>query len=171
MRVAAGLALAFGSGLLKPSEVFGAQAWGTDWNGAVYSARSLEAFVRAMKGDTTTPNEVRTVTRSERGKVAGLVEAAAGDIEIDAPELAENGTNVPVTVRCHIPDTDFVALLADLNPYPVCVGFNVLPDTDPSFSVRIKVAKSSNLVVVTRAKGKFYYTLRDITVMIGGCLG
>lgn len=171
MRVAAALALAFGSGLLKPSEVFGAQAWGTDWNGAVYSARSLEAFVRAMKGDTTTPNEVRTVTRSERGKVAGLMEAADGDILIDAPELAENGTNVPVTVRCNIPDADFIALLADLNPYPVCVGFNVLPDNDPSYSVRIKVAKSSNLVVVVRAKDKFYYALRDITVMIGGCLG
>lgn len=170
-RVAAALALAFGSGLLKPSEVFGAQRWGTDWNGAVYSARSLEAFVRAMKGDTTTPNEVRTVTRSERGKVAGLSEAADGDIVIDAPELAENGTNVPVTVKCLIPGTDFIALLADLNPYPVCVGFNVLPDNDPSFSVRIKVAKSSNLVVVVRAKDKFYYTLRDITVMIGGCLG
>jgi len=171
MRVAGALALAFGSGLLKPSEVFGAQAWGTDWNGAVYSARSLEAFVRAMKGDTTTPLEVRTVTRSERGKVAGLSEAAEGDIVIEAPELAENGTNVPVTVRCTIPDTDFIALLADLNPYPVCVGYNVLPDADPAFSVRIKVAKSSNLVVVTRAKDKFYYTLRDITVMIGGCLG
>lgn len=171
MRIGAGLAVAFSAGLLKPSEVFGAQAWGTDWNGAVYSARSLEAFVRAMKGDTTTPNEVRTVTRSERGKVAGLVEAAAGEIVIDAPELAENGTNVPVTVKCTIPDTDFIALLADLNPYPVCVGFNVLPDNDAGFSVRIKVATSSNLVVVARAKGKFYYTLRDITVMVGGCLG
>lgn len=171
MRIGAGLAVAFSAGLLKPSEVFGAQAWGTDWNGAVYSARSLEAFVRAMKGDTTTPNEVRTVIRSERGKVAGLVEAAAGEIVIDAPELAENGTNVPVTVKCSIPDTDFIALLADLNPYPVCVGFNVLPDNDAGFSVRIKVATSSNLVVVARAKGKFYYTLRDITVMVGGCLG
>jgi sulfur-oxidizing protein SoxY len=51
------------------------------------------------------------------------------------------------------------------------VGFNVLPENDPSFSVRIKVAKSSNLVAVVRANDKFHYVLRDITVMIGGCLG
>lgn len=171
MRVASALSLALGSGLLTPAQVFGANRWGSDWNGAVYSARSLEAFVRAMQGDTTTPNEVRTVTRSERGKVAGLSEAAEGQLMIDAPELAENGTNVPVTVRSNIAQTDFIALIADLNPYPVCVGFNVLSVNDPGFSVRIKVAKSSNLVAVARADDRFYYALRDITVMIGGCLG
>lgn len=171
MQLASALALAFGSGLLKPSEVFGAERWGSDWNGAVYTARSLEAFVRAMKGDTTTPNQPRTVSANERDKIAGLQEAKEGDIQIDAPELAENGTNVPVTIKTTIPGTDFIALLADLNPYPVCVGFNVLADGDPGFSVRIKVAKSSNLVAVVRAQDKFYYTMRDITVMIGGCLG
>jgi sulfur-oxidizing protein SoxY len=151
MRVASALSLAFGSGLLTPAQVFGANRWGSDWNGAVYTARSMEAFVR--------------------GKVAGLSEAAEGQLLIDAPELAENGTNVPVTVRSNIAQTDFIALIADLNPYPVCVGFNVLPENDPGFSVRIKVAKSSNLVVVARANNRFYYALRDITVMIGGCLG
>jgi len=171
LRVATALSLAFGSGLLTPAEVFGAERWGSDWNGAVYSARSLEAFVRAMRGDTTTPNEPRTVTRSERVNIPGLAEAGEEQILIDAPELAENGTNVPVTARSNIPGTDFIALIADLNPYPVCVGYNVLPDSDPGFSVRIKVAKSSNLVVIARANDKFYYSLRDITVMIGGCLG
>jgi len=171
IRVSTALSLAFGSGLLTPAQVFGATRWGSDWNGAVYSARSSEAFVRAMQGDTTTPNEPRTVTRSERGKVSGLSEAVAEQLLIDAPELAENGTNVPVTVRSNIAQTDFIALIADLNPYPVCVGFNVLPENDPSFSVRIKVAKSSNLVAVVRANNKFHYALRDITVMIGGCLG
>ncbi len=171
LRIASALSLAFGSGLLTPAEVFGAERWGSDWNGAVYSARSLEAFVRAMRGDTTTPNEVRTVTRSERVNIPGLAEAKEGDILIDAPELAENGTNVPVSARSNIPGTDFIALIADLNPYPVCVGYNVLPDNDPGFSVRIKVAKSSNLVVIARANDKFYYAMRDITVMIGGCLG
>ncbi len=63
IRVTSALSLAFGSGLLTPAQVFGATRWGSDWNGAVYSARSLEAFVRAMQGDTTTPNEPRTVAR------------------------------------------------------------------------------------------------------------
>ena len=53
IRVTSALSLAFGSGLLTPAQVFGATRWGSDWNGAVYSARSLEAFVRAMQGDTT----------------------------------------------------------------------------------------------------------------------
>ena len=67
MRIASGLAIAFSAGLLKPSEVFAEVtevaevAWGSDWNGAVYSAKSLEAFVIAMSGDTTTPNTPRTV--------------------------------------------------------------------------------------------------------------
>lgn len=170
LRVASALALAFGAGLLKPAEVFAAATgWGEDWNGAVYSAKSLEAFVLAMRGDTTTPNTSRTVVN--RGKVPGLGPAKEDELLLDAPELAENGTNVPVTITSQIPNTDFIALIADHNPNPVCVGFNVLPVNEPTYSVRIKVAETSTLVAVARANGQWFYTLRDITVMIGGCLG
>jgi sulfur-oxidizing protein SoxY len=100
-----------------------------------------------------------------------LSEAPKNQLIIDAPELAENGTNVPVTITSKIPKTDFIALLADLNPNPVCVGFHVLPDNEPSYSVRIKVAETSGIIAVARSQGKWYYAIRDITVMIGGCLG
>lgn len=170
LRAASALVLAVGAGLLKPAEVFAAaRGWGEDWNGAVYSAKSLEAFVLAMRGDTTTPNTSRSVVN--RGKVPGLGPAKEGELLLDAPELAENGTNVPVTVSSLIPNTDFIALIADHNPNPVCVGFNVLPVNEPTYSVRIKVAETSTLVAVARANGQWFYTLRDITVMIGGCLG
>ncbi len=169
MRVASAFALAFGSGLIRPQEVFAAAEWGTDWNGAVYTAKSLEAFVIAMSGDTTTPNTSRTVV--ERGKAPNLSRAKEGDLLLEAPELAENGTNVPVTIVSKMPDTDFIALIADHNPMPVCVGMNVLAENAPEFSVRIKVAETSTLVAAARAGGKWYFTLRDITVMIGGCLG
>jgi sulfur-oxidizing protein SoxY len=168
IRLASGLALAFSSGLLKPTDVF-ANNWGSDWNGAIYSAKSLEAFVIAMNGDTTTPNSPKTVT--ERGSAPGLKRAKENDIIIESPELAENGTNVQVTLTSKIPKTDFIALLADQNPNPVCVGFHVLPNNEPTYSVRIKVAETSSIVAVVRSEGKWFYTLRDITVMIGGCLG
>jgi sulfur-oxidizing protein SoxY len=169
LRFCSALALAISSGLLKPSEVFAQAQWGSDWNGAVYSAKSLEAFVFAMSGDTTTPNTPRSVT--DLGKAPGLSPALEGSLLIEAPELAENGTNVPVTITSKIPNTDFIALLADHNPNPVCVGFHVLPDNHPSYSVRIKVAESSSLLAVARAQGQWFFVSRDITVMIGGCLG
>jgi len=170
MRISSGLALAFSAGIIKPSDVFGQQkSWGSDWNGAVYSAKSLEAFVYAMNGDTTTPNTPRTVT--QRGQVPGLSLAKENDLIIDAPELAENGTNVPVSLTSKIPNTDFIALIADHNPNPVCVGFNVMPGTEPYYSVRVKVAETSAIIAVARSGGKWYYTLKDITVMVGGCLG
>ena len=170
MRISSGLALAFSAGILKPSDVFGQQVpWGSDWNGAVYSAKSLEAFVYAMNGDTTTPNTPRTVT--QRGQVPGLSLAKENDLIIEAPELAENGTNVPITLTCKIPNTDFIALIADHNPNPVCVGFNVMPGTEPYYAVRIKVAETSAIIAVARSEGKWYYALKDITVMLGGCLG
>ena len=101
----------------------------------------------------------------------GLSPAKENDLIIEAPELAENGTNVPVTLTSKIPKTDFIALIADHNPNPVCVGFNVMPDTEPYYSVRIKVAETSAIIAVARSEGKWYYTLKDITVMLGGCLG
>lgn len=169
MRIASGLAIAFSAGLLKPSDVFAGNAWASEWNGAAFTAKSLEAFVIAMSGDTTTPNTPKTVV--ERGKAPGLSAAKENDIVIEAPELAENGTNVQVTLTSKIPNTDFIALLADMNPNPVCVGFHVLPVNEASYSVRIKVAETSSLIAVVRAEGKWFYMLRDITVMVGGCLG
>lgn len=169
MRIASGLAIAFTAGLLKPSDVFAGVSWGSDWNGAAYTAKSLEAFVIAMSGDTTTPNSSKTVV--QRGNAPGLSAAKGNDIVIEAPDLAENGTSVQVTLSSKIPNTDFIALLADMNPNPVCVGFHVLADTEPYYSVRIKVAETSSLVAVVRSEGKWFYALKDITVMIGGCLG
>ena len=106
-----------------------------------------------------------------RGNAPNLRRAKDDELLLEAPELAENGTNVPVTIRCNLPDTDFIALIADHNPMPVCVGFNVLPGNDAEFSVRIKVAETSTLVAAARSGGNWVFTLRDITVLIGGCLG
>jgi sulfur-oxidizing protein SoxY len=169
MRIASGLALAFTAGLLKPSDVFAGTTWASEWNGAAFTAKSLEAFVIAMSGDTTTPNSSKTVV--ERGKAPGLSLAKENTLLIEAPDLAENGTNVLVTLTSKIPNTDFIALLADMNPNPVCVGFYVLPNNEPYYSVRIKVAETSSLIAVVRSEGKWFYALKDITVMIGGCLG
>ena len=96
--------------------------------------------------------------------------ASDGDITIEAPELAENGTNVPVKLSTKIPQANFIALMADHNPNPVCVGFHVLPNTEPTYSVRVKVAETSSLLAVVRSNNKWFYSSKDIVVMIGGCL-
>tara|TARA_S200000501_G_C20793732_1_gene730754 strand:- start:488 stop:973 length:486 start_codon:yes stop_codon:yes gene_type:complete len=160
--------MALTTGMLSPRDVFGQQLWGSDWNGKVYSAKSIEAFVMAMRGEGFFLNSSRVDI--EKVKIKDLEIASDGDITIEAPELAENGTNVPVKLSTKIPQANFIALMADHNPNPVCVGFHVLPNTEPTYSVRVKVAETSSLLAVVRSNNKWFYSSKDIVVMIGGCL-
>jgi sulfur-oxidizing protein SoxY len=94
---------------------------------------------------------------------------ASRDIEIKAPEIAENGAQVPVEIVSRIPGTERVYIFVDKNPTPFAGTFDFLNGTEPFISTRIKMGETSNVRVVVRAGGKHYVALREVKVTIGGC--
>ena len=55
----------------------------------------------------------------------GGFDAVAGVIELDAPEIAENGNTVPITVSA--PGASSIMILAAGNPVPAVATFNFGP--------------------------------------------
>jgi len=111
-------------------------------------------------------------TLAEALKALGAADAtASGDIQMVAPDIAENGAVVPVNVVSTLPGTDFVAVLVEKNPNALAACFELPAGTEPAIAVRVKMQQTSNVVALVRANGKFHTLTKEIKVTLGGCGG
>lgn len=109
---------------------------------------------------------------------AGGKEPATGTLTLDAPEIAENGNTVPVSVSVESPMTDddyieSVAIFADGNPMPDVVTFNFTPMSgQATATTRMRLAKTQNVIAVAKTnKGEVFMDKKEVKVTIGGCGG
>jgi len=112
-----------------------------------------------------------------KGSAAALSEALGSgsfehsdDIKIKAPDIAENGSVVPVTISSTLSDIESVSILADANSSPLIASFN-LHGSAAYVSTRIKMGKTGNVLAVVKSGGKLYANKKEVKVTIGGCGG
>ncbi|MBL6639661.1 MAG: thiosulfate oxidation carrier protein SoxY [Rhodobacteraceae bacterium] len=101
----------------------------------------------------------------------GGADAVDGAIELDTPEIAENGNTVPITVSA--PGASSIMILAAGNPVPAVATFNFGPmSAARSGSTRIRLAKTQDVIAVAKMEdGSFQTTQAMVKVTIGGCGG
>lgn len=111
-------------------------------------------------------------------KFTGGKQTVSGKIDLQAPEIAENGNSVPVafTVDSKMEGDDIVdsvLILADGNPLPVIATFHFSElSGEASATTRIRLAKTQNVIAVVKMKnGTFYSESKEVKVTIGGCGG
>jgi sulfur-oxidizing protein SoxY len=92
-------------------------------------------------------------------------------IKIKAPDIAENGAVVPVSVTTSIDGVSSISLFADKNATPLAADFILGPGTEGYVSTRIKMGKTANVIAVVKAGGKLYSSSKEVKVTIGGCGG
>lgn len=99
--------------------------------------------------------------------------AATGDAGLDltAPEIAENGNTVPISVSA--PGATAIMVLAAGNPTPPVATFNFGPlAASQSASTRIRLAGTQDIIAVAQlADGSFARVSKTVKVTIGGCGG
>jgi sulfur-oxidizing protein SoxY len=91
------------------------------------------------------------------------------DITITAPDIAENGAVVPIAVTSKIPNTQSIAIIAEKNPFPLAANFELSGGGEPYVSTRLKMGQTSNVRAVVKADGKFYTTVKEVKITVGGC--
>jgi len=92
-------------------------------------------------------------------------------VKMDAPEIAENGAVVPVSVTTTLADVTSIAFLVSENPNALIAQYRIPAGTVPSVANRIKMAKTSNVIVLVEAGGKLYSATKEVKVTVGGCGG
>ena len=92
-------------------------------------------------------------------------------VTLEAPEIAENGAVVPVSVSTSLPGVITISILVPENPFALTATYTFADGTLPSVGCRLKMAKTSNVIAIVEANGKLYSTSKEVKVTLGGCGG
>lgn len=140
-----GIAAAIGSGLLIPQRAIAAYVE------SAFAATDVSAALIAAEGSDQ--------------------HTASDAVKLKAPDIAENGAVVPITVSSTLPNVESISIIAVENPSPLASSFQLSSLSEPFVSTRIKMGKTSNVIAVVKSDGKLYSATQEVKVTIGGCGG
>jgi len=103
-------------------------------------------------------------------EIFGTSTTTKGKVKLKAPDIAENGAVIPVTVSSKLAGSK-VAILQDANPEALVAVFTVPEGGIIDYSVRIKMQKTGNVTAIVEEGGKLYSASKLVKVTIGGCGG
>lgn len=138
------LGLAVAAGLIKPTD-----ALAIEWQGKLFEMKNSDEIMKAIAGNFE----------------------QSGDVLINAPEIAENGAVVPISVTSNAAKTTTIAILVEKNPNPLSSRITIPEGTEPTVTTRVKMAGTSNVHVLVQADGKWLLATKEIKVTLGGCGG
>ncbi len=96
-------------------------------------------------------------------------ETPSADIEIIAPDRAENGAIVQVEVKSNIANTEAIAIFVEKNPTPLIANFMFSNGAEPFVVTRIKMAETSDIKVVVKAGSQYFTNAKNVVVLENGC--
>ena len=101
----------------------------------------------------------------------GGAETVEGGVTLDAPEIAENGNTVPISVSAE--GAEEIIIFADGNPNPDVATFKFGPLAGSrEASTRIRLAQTQDLIAIAKMPdGTLHRTSKEVKVTIGGCGG
>ena len=138
------IAVAAGSGLLRPTTV-----WAADWAKPAFEAKSIDNALKSLYGTSAT--------------------SPSKNIEITANLQAENGAMVPVQIQTSM-DAEAVSVFVKENASPLVSNLKVTGAAG-FFRANIKMLKTSDVIFVVKSGGKLYSAKQKIKVTAGGCGG
>ena len=110
-------------------------------------------------------------------KLTGGATPAQGGIDIELPQIAENGNSVPMRVRVASPMTpqDHVSalhIIAERNPRPLVATFHLGPQSGRAdISTRVRLAGTQRVTVLAQLSGnRFKMAQVEVLVTAAACL-
>ncbi|PSO34152.1 thiosulfate oxidation carrier protein SoxY [Bradyrhizobium sp. MOS002] len=92
-------------------------------------------------------------------------------VKLDAPEIAENGGVVPISVTTTLDKVTSISFFVAENPSALAASYTIPEGTIPAVANRLKMAKTTNVVAIVEADGKLYSATKEVKVTVGGCGG
>lgn len=139
------VSLAASAGLLTPRNVLAA------WPKSAFSAVNIADAMKALVGNSDTID--------------------SKEIVVEAPDIAENGAVVSVTVKSKVANTEQISVFVPENANPLCASYITTDAVDGFVSGRIKMRKTSDVIAVVKADGKLLTAKKPVKVTLGGCGG
>jgi sulfur-oxidizing protein SoxY len=118
------------------------------WNKAAFEASKLEEATKNLAINGEIPSK---------------------DIEIIAPDRAENGAIVQIEITSRIPDTEAMSVFVEHNPTALIGNFMFSNGALPYLVTRIKMAETSDVKIIVKAGDKYYTNSKAVEVLENGC--
>ena len=136
-----------------------------------FSRRDTLALGLGAAALTVLPFRVNAAADDAIAAFTGGAAMADAGVTLTAPEIAENGNTVPVSVSAE--GATAILLLATGNPTPGVATFNFGELAGAhSASTRIRLAGTQDVVAIAKlADGSFAKASSTVKVTIGGCGG
>lgn len=137
---------------------------GASLAGLVAPLRAFAAWPK-QAFDAKTPKELMDTMYK------GVAIEDSKSVSIVAPDLAENGGIVPITVIADLPQVQSITIMAEDNPRALTSTYTLGKRATGPISVRVKLAKTQNVTAIVQSAGKTYRATHRVTVSVGGCGG
>jgi predicted secreted protein len=90
-------------------------------------------------------------------------------VDLMSPEIAVDGGSIMLEFQALLPDVDGFAVYIESNPRPLAAAFYLAPEVLPEMRLLVRLAKSSDISIVARSRGRFYKMSKFVKVTQGGC--
>jgi sulfur-oxidizing protein SoxY len=127
------------------------RALAAEWPKPAFESRQLEEAIRNLFGTTQT--------------------APSASLRLNVPPQAEDGASVRCAVSTSLPNVTTIALFVEKNERPLIMAMNFSANAQPYFSLRVKMAQTSDVYAIAKSQGKLYSAKQTIKVTVGGCGG
>lgn len=124
------------------------KAFAAIWNTPAFQATKLQEAMAAM--------QISNVTVSN-------------DIQIIAPDKAENGAVVQIEITSLVPNTESIAIFVENNPTALIANFVFGEGADGFVITRIKMAETSDVQAVIKSNNRYYSAKKRVEVLENGC--
>ena len=124
------------------------KAFAAIWNTLAFQATKLQEALAAL--------QISNVTLSN-------------DIQIIAPDKAENGAVVQIEVISRISNTESIAIFVENNPTALIANFVFSEGADGFVVTRIKMAETSDVQAVIKSNNRYYSAKKRVEVLENGC--
>lgn len=122
------------------------------WPKAAFDSESMADVMKELFNEESVPN-------------------TSDEVHLKAPDIAENGSVVPISVASSISGVTRIVILVEDNPSPMTASFDLGQGAAANVSTRIKMGTTSNVIALVEADGKIYAARKNVKVTIGGCGG
>lgn len=137
------LGVSLGGALLLPLRAVAAV-----WNKAAFEAIKLQEAEKSLAINGEIPSK---------------------DIEIIAPDKAENGAIVQLEILSRIPNTEAIAIFVEKNPTALIGNFMFSNNAQPKIITRIKMAETSDIKIIVKAGNQYFTASKYVVVLENGC--
>lgn len=118
------------------------------WNTPAFQATKLQEALAALQIGNLTPSN---------------------DIQIIAPDKAENGAVVQIEVTSRIANTESIAIFVENNPTALIANFMFSEGADGYVVTRIKMAETSDVQAVIKSGNRYFSAKKRVEVLENGC--